>query len=247
MASRGATPIATWAPRDPLKGRKQRDYSLRDYSLQNIARVEHGPFVRSWGREAAAWGEPLYLRFAHEMNSPFYPWGVRVNGNTAADYVAAWKHIHDLLEQEGADNVRWVWSPPADIPTSTNKFGQVYPGDDYVDWLALDGYNQGTEGPVLQEWRTVAEIFGPSHDRLAGISEKPMMIAGVSTAEAGGDEAAWIRDGLLEDVPSRLPRVRAVIWFDSNKVMDWRVNSTPESLKAYKEVAASCLYGGRLP
>ncbi len=242
VASRGATPVVTWAPRDPLKGRQQ-----RDYSLQKIARGEQDPFVRSWAREAAAWNEPLYLRFAHEMNSSFYPWGVGVNGNTAADYVAAWRHLHDIFEQEGADNVRWVWSPLADSPTSKDEFEQMYPGDDYVDWLALDGYNWGTEGPVLQEWRTVAEVFGPSYDRLAGISEKPMMIADVATAEAGGDEAAWIREGLLEDVPSRLPRVRAVIWFDSNKIMDWRINSTPESLKAYKEVAASCLYGGRLP
>lgn len=192
-------------------------------------------------------GDPLYLRFAHEMNFHFFPWGVGVKGNTGADYVAAWRHIHDIFAQEGATNVRWVWSPLADVPTSRDALEQMYPGDDYVDWLALDGYNWGTEGLALAEWRTMAEIFGPFHDKLADISDKPMMIAEVASAEAGGSKANWIEEGLLEDVPSRLPQVRAVVWFSSNKLMDWRVNSSQESLAAYSRVAASCLYQGQLP
>lgn len=237
MTSRGIVPMLTWAPRDPVKGKKQ-----REYSLQKIARGRYDLYVRRWAREAAEWGEPLQLRFAHEMNADLYPWGLGVSGNTSADYVAAWRHIHDIFTQEGASNVQWVWSPLADTPTSKAVLERLYPGDDYVDWMALDGYNWGTEGPALQEWRTVAEIFGPSYDKLAGISDKPMMIAEVASAEGGGNKALWIRDGLLKDVPSRLPRVRAVVWFDSNKIMDWRVNSSPDSLEAYKDVATSCLY-----
>lgn len=242
VADRGATPIITWAPRDPDRGRNQ-----REYSLQKIINGRYDPYIRQWARGAAAWGDPLYLRFAHEMNSSFFPWGVGVNGNSGADYVAAWRHIHDIFVQEGATNVRWVWSPLADVPTSRAVLEQMYPGDDYVDWLALDGYNWGTEGLALAEWRTVGEIFGPFYDVLTSISDKPVMIAEVASAEAGGSKADWIEEGLLEDVPTRLPRVRAVVWFSSNKLMDWRVNSSPESLEAYSEVASSCLYQGQLP
>lgn len=242
VADRGATPIITWAPRDPDRGRNQ-----REYSLQKIINGRYDPYIRQWARGAAAWGDPLYLRFAHEMNSSFFPWGVGVNGNSGADYVAAWRHIHDIFAQEGATNVRWVWSPLADVPTSRAVLEQMYPGDDYVDWLALDGYNWGTEGLALAEWRTVGEIFGPFYDVLTSISDKPVMIAEVASAEAGGSKADWIEEGLLEDVPTRLPRVRAVVWFSSNKLMDWRVNSSPESLEAYSEVASSCLYQGQLP
>ncbi|MGB3683000.1 MAG: glycosyl hydrolase [Rubrobacteraceae bacterium] len=242
VADRGATPILTWAPRDPDRGKNH-----RKYSLQKIINGRYDAYIRGWARDAAAWDKPLYLRFAHEMNSSFYSWGVGVNGNTAADYVAAWRHIHDIFAQEGADEVRWVWSPLADNPTSRDELEQMYPGDDYVDWLALDGYNWGTEGLVLAEWRTVGEIFGASYDKLITISDKPVMIAEVASAEAGGSKANWIKDGFLEDVPSRLPNVRAVVWFSSNKLMDWRVNSSPESLDAYGEVAGSCLYQGRLP
>ncbi|MGB3633718.1 MAG: glycosyl hydrolase [Rubrobacteraceae bacterium] len=242
VAERDATPIVTWAPRKPDSGRNQ-----RTYSLQKIIRGRYDSYIRTWAQEASVWDKPLYLRFAHEMNAAFYPWGVGVNGNTAADYVAAWRHIHDIFEQEGAKNVRWVWSPLADSPTSEDSLEQMYPGDDYVDWLALDGYNWGTEGPVLSEWRTVAEIFGPSYDKLVSISGKPVMIAEVATAEAGGSKADWIEEGLLEDVPSRLPQVRAILWFSSDKAMDWRIDSSPESLEAYSRVADSCLYRGRLP
>lgn len=240
--SRGAVPIMTWAPRDPDRGRNQ-----RKYSLQKIVRGRYDPYIRSWARGAAAWNKPLYLRFAHEMNSTFFPWGVGVNGNTGADYVAAWRRVHDIFVQEGATNVRWVWSPLADIPTGKEALEQMYPGDDYVDWLAIDGYNWGTEGLALPEWRTVPEIFGPFYDKLSSISDKPMMIAEVSSAEAGGSKADWMKEGLLEDIPSRFPRVRAVVWFSSNKIMDWRVNSSSESLEAYSEVANSCLYQGELP
>ena len=242
VADRGATPIVTWAPRDPNRGRNQ-----FEYSLQKIAGGRYDAYIRGWARGAAAWERPLYLRFAHEMNTDFYPWGVGVNGNTGADYVAAWRHIHDIFVQEGAGNVRWVWSPLADTPTGREELEQMYPGDDYVDWLALDGYNWGTEGLALAEWRTVSEIFGPFYDELVGVSDKPVMIAETASAEAGGSKADWIKEGLLEDVPSRLPQVRAVVWFSSNKLMDWRVNSSPESLEAYSKVAGSCLYQGRLP
>ena len=242
VADRGATPILTWAPRDPERGRNQ-----RKYSLQKIINGRYDRYIRDWARGAAAWNKPLYLRFAHEMNSTFYPWGVRVNGNTGADYVAAWRHIHDIFAQEGADNVRWVWSPLADVPLSRTILEQMYPGDDYVDWLALDGYNWGTEGLILAEWRTVEEVFGHAYDELTSLSDKPVMIAETASAEAGGSKADWIEEGLLEDIPSRMPRVRAVVWFSSNKLMDWRVSSSPESLEAYSRVAASCLYQGQLP
>src|SRR5436853_485094 len=67
------------------------------YALRAIAAGEHDAYVREWARAAAAWGGPLYLRFAHEMNGDWYPWSVGVNGNTSADYQAAWRHVVDIF------------------------------------------------------------------------------------------------------------------------------------------------------
>jgi hypothetical protein len=48
-------------------------------------------------------------------------------------------------------------------------------------------------------------------------------------------------------VPSRFPRVRAVVWFHEDKETDWRVNSSSAALAAYRKVASSSTYQGRLP
>jgi beta-mannanase len=240
VTSRGGMPMMTWEPWNFRLGRDQSAYALR-----TIVRGDHDAYVRQWARDARAWGKPLYLRFAHEMNGNWYPWSPGVNGNTAAEYVAAWRHIHSIFQQEGATNVRWVWSPNVATGSST-PFAEVYPGDAYVDWVALDGYNWGTT-QSWSNWQSLASVFGPSYDALVKMTNKPMMIAETASAEAGGDKAAWIRQGLLSDLPTRFPRVRAVIWFDLNKETDWRVNSSPTALAAYKEVATSPTYQGRLP
>lgn len=74
-----------------------------------------------------------------------------------------------------------------------------------------------------------------------------MMIAKTASTEVGGDKATWISKGLLTTVPSRFPRVQAVIWFHEDKETDWRVNSTTASLDGHRDVVASPVYGGRLP
>ena len=73
------------------------------------------------------------------------------------------------------------------------------------------------------------------------------MIAETASTELGGDKAKWITQGLLTDVPSRFPRVRAVVWFQENKETDWRVNSSSSALAAYRKAASSSTYQGRLP
>ena len=66
------------------------------------------------------------------MNSDGYPWSVGANGNTTEQYVAAWRHVHDVLLHEGATNVRWVWNPDLTYPDRPS-YASLYPGDGYVD------------------------------------------------------------------------------------------------------------------
>ena len=238
VTDRGAMPMVTWEPWNHQQGAQQSNYALR-----NIASGKHDAYIRRWARNAAAWNKPLYIRFAHEMNGSWYPWGANVNGNTRADYKRAWRHVVRIFRQEGATKVRWVWSPSAEVLGNGVVFDEIYPGDDYVDWVALDGYNWGATRSH-SDWTSLAELFGPSYDALTAMTDKPVMIAEMASAESGGDKAAWIREGLLEDVPSRLPRVEVVIWFNSDKEADWRVDSSARTLEAYRDVATSPLYAG---
>jgi len=239
VASRGAMPMVTWEPWDHRGGAHQPRYSLRSINTR-----EHDAQIRQWARTAAAWGKPFYLRLAHEMNGDWNSWSPGVNGNTASQYVSAWRRVRHMFDEEGAANVRWVWSPNVDSDGSV-PFSEVYPGDAYVDWLGIDGYNWGTT-QSWSSWTGLAEVFGPSYGRLVGMTDKPLMIAETASTELGGDKAGWIRQGFFDEVLSRFPRVRAIVWFHENKETDWRVDSSPASLAAYSEVAASSSYQGRL-
>ncbi len=237
---RGGIGMVTWEPWDG-------NASNPAYRLTAIARGDYDAYIRQYAADAKAWGHPFLLRFAHEMNGNWYPWGVgprNPDGNTSTDYVAAWRHVHDIFAQVGATNVRWVWSPNT-ISTNSPLSPDTYPGDAYVDWIGMDGYNVGvSEG--WNGWLSLVSIFAPTYNALTTLTNKPIMIAETGSTESGGDKAAWITQGLLSDLSTGLPRVRAVVWFDKDKETDWRVNSSPSALAAYRTVVASPLYQGQL-
>ena len=245
VSSRGLMPMITWQPFDYSFG-----VSQPNYSLAKIADGTYDAYITQWAQGAKAYGKPFYLRFAHEMNGNWYPWGYGVNGNASGQYISAWKHVYALFQQVGITNARWVWSPNVagrgkGGGTVSSSFSSFYPGDAYVDWVGMDGYNWGTS-QSWSSWQTLSAVFGSTYGTLSKMTSKPMMIAETASAEAGGNKASWITTGLSSTVASSYPRIQAVIWFDENKETDWRVNSSPAALAAYSSVAKSTLYQGQL-
>lgn len=233
--SRGGMPLVTWEPWKFGKGVEQPAYALK-----KIIDGDHDDFISRWAQAATAWGKPFLLRFAHEMNGDWTSWSPGVNGNTSAGFVSAWRKVHNIFGQEGATNVRWVWSPVAHYEGAT-AFRKVYPGNGYVDWLGLSGYNWGNTR-VWSRWQSFAGIFGKSYSMLTNVARKPIIISEVASAESGGDKVAWIRKAFFEQIPSKFPRIKAVVWFHADKENDWRVNSSTGSLEAYRDVAADASY-----
>jgi hypothetical protein len=231
LATRKITPMVTWTPQKGAEG----------IPLRDIAAGVFDAYIAESAHAAASLKRPFMIRFAHEMNLAGSAYGSGANGNTPADFIAAWQHIVTIFRAAGATNVQWVWSPNVDY-LGQAPFAAYYPGDAWVDWVGLDGYNWGT----LRKsgWRTAAQVFVGSYRKLAALTHKPVMIAETASPECGGDKASWILRTFLKTVPQRMPRVRAVIWFDRVKEADWRVDSSAESLAAYRTVAASRLYGG---
>lgn len=238
VAAHGSEPMISWAP-DGHEGNHQTVYSLRD-----IAAGKYDAYVQLWASQLASFGKPVLLRWAWEMNGDWFPWGAGVAGNTAADYVAAWQHLHDVFGQAGASNVQWVWSPNV-TGGSLTELESFYPGDAYVDWLALDGYNRAMRG-----WQSFTDLFGPSYARLTALSDKPIMIAETSTSEAdsnapsGASKAQWIASALGDEIPQNFPGVRAVVWFNENKAgiesdgYDWRIESSGAAEAAFSSAVA---------
>lgn len=224
--SRGAVPMVTW---EPLS------YHGRRYRLRGIARGRYDRYVRKAARAAASWKLPVFVRFAHEMNGDWYPWGAGVDGNTARRFKRAWRHVVRIFRRAGATNVSWVWT------ANVNQFGglpfkRFYPGDRWVDWTALDGFNWGYGGSSY----SFKQLFGRSYRVLAKISRRPIMIAETGTNDRG--KARWIRRALGRQLP-RLRRVKALVWFNQRvNGVDMRFDSSRRALRAFRAGARSKRY-----
>lgn len=80
---------------------------------------------------------PVLWRPYHEMNGDWFWWGGRVGEYSTIDL---YKQIYNrLVNVHKLNNLIWVWS--IDRPsTPVRKFSNFYPGNDYLDILALDVY-----------------------------------------------------------------------------------------------------------
>lgn len=239
MWRRGKVPLITWEPWDPGNvPNKLRDPAEQpSYRLSNITAGRFDGYIRTWARGIKAAGGPVMLRPFHEMNGNWYPWAGTVNGNDPVQFSAAWRHVHDIFEKEGATNVTWVWSVnQISIPnTPANRFAAYYPGDAYVDWVGASGFNWGAAVPG-GSWTPWETRFGESVPYLETLG-KPIIIDEMASVEQGGSKAAWIREAY--DRIRQHPKVKAVVYFDDVEhqqglTQDWRVNSSPASLAAFR-------------
>jgi hypothetical protein len=245
VRDRGQIPMLGWASWALGGGVNQPNYQLAD-----IINGNHDAYLTQWATAARNWGHPFFLRYNHEMNGWWYPWSEKTNGNQPGESARAWRHVVDIFNSVGANNVTWVWCPNLTSTISTPLPG-LYPGDSYVDWTCMDGYNWGTDRG--NGWFPFNQVFGMNpwskhdtyQDILAVAPNKPLMIGETATSKDGGDPGAWIRDALLTQLPQHYTKVKALVWFNSNDgdtTLEWPINSTPGHLAAFKESIASSYY-----
>lgn len=227
LRATGQTPMVTWEPHDS--------------SLAAIAAGADDAYLHESASIAKAWGAPLLVRFAHEMNGDWYPWGSPAVSPEV--YRAAWQHVVSIFRDDGAGNVKWVWSPYV-LVGDRFPIAPYFPGDEWVDYVALDGYNWGSASAT---WQSFEDIFSASYGLITQLSAKPVIIAETGSSETGGDKAAWIRSGFMSAIPQDFPRVAAVVWFNKWQVEDWRLDSSQASLDAYRAVVDCSIYGGNGP
>jgi hypothetical protein len=246
------------------KVRTRGDLSLISMSsgsvpLRDIANGAYDGYFTTWAQQAAAWGHPFFLRWDWEMNGNWMQWSPGVNGNTASDYVDAWRHIHTLFTQAGATNVTWVWCPNVDPGNSWTPMSQVYPGSAYVDWTCLDGYNKGSIY-TPPGWRSFSTLFSSSYTNLLQLAPtKPIMVGETSSEESGGSKASWITDLLGTQLPQNFPQIKALLWYNHraydsglNYWWPWEIESSAAAQTAFANGISSSYYAsggsfGNLP
>jgi len=208
-------------------------------SWHSIASGSEDAQIDETAARLKAVGRPLFLTFQHEpedkINTPY---------GTESDYIAAFRHVHDRVVAQGATNIVWVWTVMG--LTSTywqSEYPLLYPGDDYVDWIAWDPYNWA--GCRSRPWRSFGGIVTPFYNYLleSGHGNKPFMLAEYGTVEKVEDpfgKAAWFQREVTS-LPS-FPRLKAVVYFDfptPPASCDWMTDTSSASVTAYAKLAHS--------
>src|SRR3954468_13217408 len=229
LSDAGRLPMMTWEPWNHTTP------SANPYSLQAIAAGEFDAYLSAQGKALAAVGAPLAVRFAHKMNGDWSPWGQGANGNTPADYVAAYRHVHDVVTAAGASNVAWVWSPITVISRPNVPLAPLYPGDGYVDWLGLSVYFSSPTATYAADIpSTLREL-----DRMA--PAKPLYVTETSVLP-GPNRPAMIHDlitGLLT-----IPNLVGLTWFNHDTNHDYRIDNDPPAAAQLAEELSSPYFGG---
>jgi hypothetical protein len=221
------------------------DISTGGVPLRDIAAGKYDSSIRSWMRKAAEWGHAFFLLLDVEMNGRWLPYSPGLNGNTAADFVGMWRRIHDIADEAGATNITWVWVPNVDPFNLFTPYEELYPGDAYVDWTGLDGFNTG------DRWMTFSELYSASYQKLLQLApSKPIMISQIGSHESGGSKAEWIADSLHTQLPTYFPRVKALLWFNwrihrSGVWWPWQIESSSSAQSAFANGIASSYYASR--
>ncbi|HEX6455171.1 MAG TPA: glycosyl hydrolase [Solirubrobacterales bacterium] len=236
LRAHGAIPVYGWSSSSVSEGTDD-----PKFSLSKIIHGRYDGYIREFARSAAAWGHPFFLRFDWEMNGDWFPWSEAVNGNKSGQFVAAWRHVHDIFTAVGATNATWAWCPQIDRARDLRK---VYPGNKYVDWTCLDGYNWGTRYS-WSHWLSFSQVFASSYRALRKIApRKPIMLGEIASTEYGGSKPAWIKQ-MLSSIPRAFPKIRALIWFEGeDRGMRWPIESSAGARNAFVRGIRSPQYAG---
>jgi hypothetical protein len=230
VRAHGAIPFFSWGSQMIPGTPTQPEFQLAD-----IIAGHHDTYIRSWATAAASWGHPFFLRFDWEMNGEWFPWGEAINGNQPGEFATAWQHVHKIFNEVGASNATWVWCP---YVNHLNLYASLYPGDAYVDWTCLDGYNWGENPAAPYGWRTFNSIYEKAYAKVTEqiAPTKPMVIGEIASSEygpTGTSKAGWIEE-MFEGLATRYPKISALVWFETlSNGEDWPLESSASAEDAF--------------
>lgn len=245
VISLGSMPMITWQPDQDISP------SNSESVLTTITSGAQDAYIKSWADSAKAENHTIYVRLMHEMNGNWYPWGYGVNGNTPTMYVNAFQHVVKIFQNEGANNVQFIWCVSTSSANSTStkvdaNDKDFFPGDNYISWVAMDGYNRSQTNP-----KSFSDIFSSTYSTLTNISQRPVMIPEVATVEDPNNpnaKADWITTTFLNTVPNNFPKIKAILYFDSKgNGFTYQIDTSQITLNAIKKVFNNSYYQAKAP
>jgi hypothetical protein len=231
-------PFPTQTERNMVANHRIPMISWKGVALQPIIDGQYDNMIRARANHLRNFKHWVFLRWGWEMNGNWEDWsGANNMPNGPAKFVQAWRHIRQIFWNQNAWNVVFIWSPnDGNLPRKNwNSFKNYYPGDKYVDWVGVDGFNWGTSHS-WSEWLSIDGILSGVYSTYH--SRKPIMIAETGSVEQGGNKAKWIRH-VGRVIRTRFPAVAGVIYFNgtTRDNADFRVSTSSSAMAAYRAVA----------
>jgi cellulose synthase (UDP-forming) len=187
-------------------------------TCQFIAQGYFDDYLKSYASKLKDYGEPLFIRFAHEPDNTVYPWS-KGGKNTPEEYVRAFRHVVTLFKEEGVFNVAWVYNV-----MQQEALYEYFPGGEYVDWIGVTLLNYGKAGSD-GKWYSFSELYEPYRDKLLDL-QRPVMLAEFGSTSYGGKKENWITDGLY-CIKNKYPEIKSVVFFNSKSDKQWITNWRP--------------------
>jgi len=206
---------------------------------QQIAAGVWDRHLRNYARAVKIFGCAIILSFGHEMNGWWYPWGAP--RTSPADFIAAWRHIHDIFARQGVTNVIWSWDPshqygepaPGKVGTLASDW---YPGDNYVDWIGLDGYFGSDRNGHTQNFK---EIFGTQLNDIRRIAPHKLVYLAETGVAPGRNAPAQVAE-LFSGAAAY--HMAGLVWFDAiSSRHDYRLGVHRDEDAVYLKSATSFL------
>jgi len=209
-------------------------------SEQQIASGVWDRHIENYANDVKKFGCTVILSFGHEMNGWWYPWGAP--RTSPANFIAAWRHIHDIFEQEHVRNVIWSWDP-------SHQHGEIasgkiaaaasewYPGDKYVDWIGLDGYLGTNRSGHAQNFREIFSFQLSVIRKIAPHKKVYLAETGVVPGPAATAQIAELYSGAAAF------HLAGVVWFDAVAKHDYRLGINSAEDAAYGKGVIGFLKG----
>jgi hypothetical protein len=226
-------------------------------SYQQIANAQPGsaPYTNMvrWATAIKGYNGPIYLSFNHEPDTS----NSQASGN-ATQFIAAYRKFVTVMRAQNVTNARFAFTTAVrnySISPSNAKYApQYYPGDAWVDVIAIDAYNmycRAKNGTFPNPWRSLATVLAPFMTFAAQHPGPDLVMAEWGTPEDPANanrKAQWITDArALLKQPAYQRFIGISYWSHLSHTYegcDFRVTSSTPALNAFKAMANDPFYAG---
>ena len=204
-----------------------------------------------WADAIKAYQVPIYVSFNHEPET-----SVSHPSGSAAEYVSAWRRFVEVFRARGVTNARFAWVAAIrnySVSRTSYKYApQYFPGEGWMDVLAIDAYNTycpRKSGGFSDPWRSLETILAPFMTFAATHPSLGLVVAEFGSAEDPSQparKAAWIDQARQLFQKPGYERFRAVSYWNQvngNKPpCDFRVTTGIPARDAFKAMAQDPYY-----